>query len=583
MEHHRAGRTGPAEAYYRRSLKADPRCAQAMQLLGLLAQQAGQYQESIQLIGEALSLKPDDPESLNSLAKAYLLQGQVPRAIHCYQQLAKLLPQSALAFHRLGTAQEWQGEWDAAALSYRRALALQPDSPDIYGSLARVQCKLGATGDAVESCRRALALDPDRHEIHGLLGQALINGGDYAAAVEVYRSALARKPDSAYAVFGLGYLFERQGDVVAAKQSYAEALKLDPRFADAHLHLGITNFLQGDWAAAAQCFRKVRDLAPGNAEARTFMAHLHLLHGDFPLGWSEYENRWNTPHFLRNRRQLRIPLWEGELLEGSRILLHAEQGLGDTLQFVRYVPLVAARGGSVVLEVPQSLFHLLATTEGAGEVIRRGEAIPHVDWQCPMMSLPRAFATELHSIPAKIPYVHPDPSLVEIWRRRLRGNSLRIGLVWGGSPAFPHERWRSIPLDQLAPLTNLTHAVFYSLQVGPLAGQVRQVGERAKLIDLQSELKDFAVTAAIVANLDLIISVDTAVAHLAGALGKPVWILLHLSADWRWLLDRRDSPWYPTARLFRQSTLGNWRDVVTCVERELRELLWIHASKAGVG
>ncbi len=583
MEHHRAGRAGPAEAYYRRSLKVDPRCAQALHLLGLLAQQAGQYQEAIRLIGEALSLMPDDPESLNSLAKAYLMQGQIPLAIHCYQRLAEALPRSALVFHRLGTAQEWQGDWDAAASSYRRALALQPGSPDIYGSLARVQCKLGATGDAVESCRCALALDPDRGEIHGLLGQVLINGGDYAAAVEVYRRALACKPDSAYAVFGLGYLFERQGDIVAAKQSYAEALKLDPRFADAQLHLGITNFLQADWAAAERCFQKVRDLAPDNAEARTFLAHLHLLHGDFALGWNEYENRWNTPHFLRNRRKLSAPLWKGEPLEGSRILLHAEQGLGDTLQFVRYVPLVAARGGSVVLEVPQSLFHLLATTEGAGEVIRRGEPIPHVDWQCPLMSLPRAFATELDSIPAMIPYLHPDPSLVEIWRQRFRGNSLRIGLVWGGSPAFPHERWRSIPLDQLEPLTNCAHAVFYSLQVGPLAGQVKQVGEQAKLIDLQSELKDFAVTAAIIANLDLIISIDTAVAHLAGALGKPVWILLHVSADWRWLLDRRDSPWYPTARLFRQSTLGDWRDVVTCVARELEELLATNGSKTRNG
>ncbi len=579
-EHHRAGRTGPAEVYQRRSQKADPRCAQAVQLLGSVAQQAGQYQEAIRSMGEALTLNSGDPESLGSLAKCCLGQGRIEDAIRCYERISELLPQSALAFYRLAAVQEWRGDWDAAEVSCRRALSLQPHSPDIYGSLARVQCKRGDTSGAINSCRRALALDSNRQEIYGLLGQNLINGGDFASAVEVFRQALTRKPDSACAVFGLGYLFERQGDIVAAKESYSEALRLDPRLADAHLHLGITNFLQGEWTAASDCFQKVQYLAPGNAEARTFLAHLHLLQGDLTLGWDEYETRWETPHFLRNRRKLPAPLWRGELMDGSRILLHAEQGLGDTIQFVRYVPLVAARGGSVVLEVPQTLHRLMATIEGAGAVIRRGETIPEIEWQCPLMSLPRAFGTELNSIPAVVPYLHLEPSLVETWRQRLQGTLMRIGLVWGGSPAFPHERWRSIPLEQLAPLTNSAGAIFYSLQVGPLAGQIKQLGNRVKVIDLQGELKDFAHTAAIVANLDLVISIDTAVAHLAGALGKPVWILLHLSADWRWLLKRPDSPWYPSARLFRQTTLGNWQDVVASVERELQELLAVSAAKA---
>jgi len=247
--------------------------------------------------------------------------------------------------------------------------------------------------------------------------------------------------------------------------------------------------------------------------------------------------------------------------------------LGDTLKFVRYVPLVEARGGNVVLEVQPRLHRLLALTPGAENVIHRGEAIPEVDWQCPLLSLPLAFATELNSIPARTPYVYPDPELVEAWRQRMAGDSLRIGLVWGGSPTFPHERWRCIPLELLAPLTNLDGTTFYSLQMGPSAHQVKQMGSRVRLIDLQDEQEDFADTAAIVANLGLVISVDTSVAHLAGAMGKPVWVLLHKSPDWRWLLDREDSPWYPTARLFRQSTLGIWHDVVARVETELRELV----------
>jgi hypothetical protein len=269
-------------------------------------------------------------------------------------------------------------------------------------------------------------------------------------------------------------------------------------------------------------------------------------------------------------------------LEGSRILLYAEQGAGDTLQFVRYVPLVAARGGKVILEVQSSLHRLLASTPGATEVFRRYEALPQFDWQCPLLSLPLVFGTELDTIPAKIPYVRPDPAQVQVWRERLgapvaerreNGNSQRIGLAWAGSPLHPYDLWRSIPLEQLAPLTHLEGTTFYSLQVGPPAQQVKELGPRGHLIDLQDELKDFADTAAVVANLDLVISVDSAVVHLAGTMGKPVWVLVQKSADWRWLLEREDSPWYPTARLFRQSTLGNWQEVVARVEKELRELV----------
>ena len=581
LKYHRAGRRGPAENCYLRSLKANPRCAAALHLLGLLAQQAGDYQKSVRWMGEALALNPadDDADTLNSLARAYLAQGQIPAAHRCYQRLAELLPQSARVHLRLGTTLEWLGDWEAAAASYRRALELHPDSPDVYGSLGRLQCKQGALREAVESCRRALALAPHRQEIHNLLGHALTSAGDYSGAVEVYRRALALPPVSAYTVYGLGYLFERQGELASAAESYRLVLRLDPRLVDAHLHLGITHLLQGEVGKAAACFERARELAPENPEARTFLGYLHLLQGNFSLGWSEHEYRWNTPHFLRERRKLSQPLWKGEPLNGSRILLHAEQGLGDTLQFVRYAPLVAARGGNVVLEVQTRLHRLLRHAPGAEEVIRRGEALPEVDWQCPLMSLPWALGTELNSIPAEVPYVYPDPALVAAWGQRMAGNSLRIGLAWGGSPTFPHERWRSIPMEQLAPLTNLAGTTFYSLQMGPQAGQVKQLGSRAQIIDLQDEQEDFADTAAIVANLGLVISIDTSVAHLAGAMSKPVWILLQKSPDWRWLLDREDSPWYPTARLFRQSTLGNWQDVVARVEGELRELV----AKIAVG
>jgi hypothetical protein len=291
-----------------------------------------------------------------------------------------------------------------------------------------------------------------------------------------------------------------------------------------------------------------------------------LSEGNLSQGWGEFEYRQSA---RRARGRFPQPQWKGEPLEGAHIFLHAEQGLGDALQCVRYVPLVAARGGKVVLGVQKRLHRLLAGTEGARQVISEGEPLPEFSWHCPLFSLPLAFATDLDTIPARIPYVHPNPTQAEAWRQRLQGNSLRIGLAWGGNPNYPHELWRSIPLEKLAPLTGLANATFYSLQMGPAAAQVKQLGSRVHLIDLQEEQKDFADTAAIIANLDLVISVDTSVAHLAGAMGKPVWILLNNSPDWRWLIDREDSPWYPTARLFRQSTFGNWQEVLTRVEREL--------------
>jgi Tfp pilus assembly protein PilF len=436
-----------------------------------------------------------------------------------------------------------------------------------------LQCNQQAYQEAVESYRRALALDPSQHEFHTELGNVFTEMGNYGAAVEAHRRALALKPDSAAAVFGLGFFFERKGDLNSAVEAYRNALKLDPQLVGAHLHLGIISILQGDIVVAGEFFERVLELTPDSAEARSFLGLIHLTQGNFRQGWSEYEDRRGTPQFLRDRRTFSQPLWKGEALEGSRILLYAEQGLGDTLHFVRYVPLVAARGGKVVLEVPSRLHRLLAHTSGAVEVIRAGEAIPEVDWQCPLLSLPLAFATELNSIPAKIPYVNAEPAQVEAWRKILPGNSLRVGLVWGGSPLHPYDALRSIKLEQLAPLTNLAGTTFYSLQMGAPAEQVKQLGPLAHLTDLQDEQKDFADTAAIVANLDLVISIDTSVAHLAGAMGKPVWILLNNSPDWRWLLKRDDSPWYPTARLFRQSTLGNWQDALAPVERELRELV----------
>jgi tetratricopeptide (TPR) repeat protein len=540
LKHRREGHVELAEACYRKILNVDPLSAEAKQMLRVL-QGTGADQESSQPI---TAIFGDDTATF---------------------------PESAEAQQHLGEAQERAGDLQAAANSYQRALALKPDSADLHCHLARALYRGGALLPAAELYRRALVLDPKKYEVYNDLGLVLTDLGNFPAALEVFRRSLINNPRSAKTIAGLGRLFERKGDLISAAEAYRDAIKLDPNLPAALLDLGFVLYGLGELAEAADCFARLRALQPDSAEATVNLGLIHLLQGNLAAGWAEYESRWKVG--VGDDRKFLERRWKGEALGGERILLYAEQGLGDTMQFVRYVPLVAARGGEVVLEVQPALWDLLAHTEGASRVIRRGETLPEFRWQCPLMSLPLALGTELNTITARVPYIVPDAVRVEAWRERLqkKKNTRRIGLAWAGNPAHPRDRLRSIALEQLMPLLNVAGTTFYSLQFGSGADQMKQLPPGGQLIDLGDELKEFGNVAAIVANLDSVISIDSAVAHLAGALGKPVWILLNKGCDWRWFLEREDSPWYPTARLFRQTTPGQWQEVVNRIETELRQ------------
>jgi hypothetical protein len=413
---------------------------------------------------------------------------------------------------------------------------------------------------------------------------------------------VALHPELAEAHNSLGGNLWRQGDLVSALESCRRALALKPELAEAHGHMGHIFAHQGDLASALESYQRASTLKP-DAGAFVYYAGLaHLLRGEFSVGWQNYEYRWHTKALRKVRRTFmqeefpstkavpvetavaeKIPtgsaalkvgprLWRGEPLNGEGILLHAEQGLGDTLQFVRYAPLVTARGGEVLLEVQPGLHRLLEKIEGAAQVLARGDTLPSFTWHCPLLSLPLAFGTDLATIPAKIPYLRASSQDSQNWALRLAddssaaGERLRVGLVWAGNPRHVRDSQRSMKLSQFAPLAEVD-ACFYSLQKGPPGSQPIPVG--LKLIDLAGELDNFADTAALLTNLDLVITVDTAVAHLAGALGKSVWTLLTYAPDWRWLLNREDSPWYPTMRLFRQPVAGDWAAVIDRVAFEL--------------
>jgi hypothetical protein len=370
------------------------------------------------------------------------------------------------------------------------------------------------------------------------------------------------------AVVDLGATSLLSGDFICAADCYRYVLSRRPDSAEDHCLLGNALFFQGQIDEGIQCFLRALVLDPDHIEAHLGLAFAYLLRGDLPQGWHHYQ--WRLRRF-HPTRPLSAPQWHGQALNGKSILLRAEQGLGDTLQFVRYLPLVAARGGQVILEAQPGLCRLLAGMDGA-RVISQNEACEGISYQCPLLSLPWIFATELATIPAKIPYLKVPTEDVCL-RRGLRGrHDLRVGLIWAGSRQHVRDRERSITLGMLAALADLKNVAFFALQKGPSSAQLQSTSPGFKLSNLESPAGNIFDTARALMSLDLVITVDTSVAHLAGALGKPVWILLPFIPDWRWLLDREDSPWYPTARLFRQTAPGAWGPVIAKVRNELNEL-----------
>jgi hypothetical protein len=364
-----------------------------------------------------------------------------------------------------------------------------------------------------------------------------------AEALASYDKALAIRSDDVVALYNRGNALQDLKRHAEALASYDEAVAVEP------------NYVETYWDRSC----------------------LLLLLGDFERGWKEYERRWKTQQFLRMRQDFTQPLWLGqEPLEGRTILLHAEGGFGDTFQFVRYVPLVAAisRTTNVILEVQPPLKSLLSGIKGASLTIGHGERVPRFNYHCPLLSLPLAFETRLETIPATIPYVAASEDRVAKWKKRLTNSETRrVGIAWAGNRAFKDDQTRSIGLTRLLPILSVTGVKFISIQKDLRPGDREILRNNSQVIHLGDAIEDFSDTAAIVSLLDLVISSETSIVHLAGAMGKPVWILLQFAADWRWLLDRTDSPWYPTARLFRQPKIDDWESVVQEVKYELARLM----------
>jgi tetratricopeptide (TPR) repeat protein len=507
------------------------------------------------------------------LAVKHYQAGNPREAEQLCRQILQFDSSSFRAFHLLGLVAHQVGRNDIAVDYMTEALRLNPNYDEAHNNLGILLRKAGRLADAVIHYQQALALRPDYAEAHNNLGVALMEQGRRAAAIASYQQALHYRPNFADAYNNLGNALKDQGKPEEVIAHYQQALRLRPNYAEAHYNLGSALLEQLRLEEAISCFQQAIHLKPEYADAHWNRALAWLLMGKFEEGWPEYEWRW------KRQKEMQLPpfrqaRWTGFPLEGRTILLYAEQGLGDTLQFTRYATLVKRRGGLVIAACQEALLPLLASCPGVGQLVAIGSQVPDFDTHAPLLSLPGIFGTTLATVPADVPYLFADLKLSEHWRQIL-GNSgaFEIGIAWQGNPSHHNDRHRSIPLVSFEPLARLDRVRLSSLQKGPGVEQLAGARERFPVLDLGSRFQSFQDTAAVLANLDLVITVDSAVAHCAGALGVPVWVLLPFYPDWRWLLDRQDSPWYPTMRLFRQTEPGKWDSVFNRVAYELKRLL----------
>ncbi|MBP2315639.1 tetratricopeptide repeat protein [Azospirillum soli] len=561
FQYHEAGQLAEAETLYRRILDADPEQATALRLLAVLLCQANAPQEAVGLFRQAVRLTPDDAGLRIDLARALMMAVHNQQAIDTLQTALALQPDHALALLQLGKVMHASNQPAPAATLLQHFLRLAPDHGEARQLWTQI---IDRHGRAMTFMRAIERLDQ----------------GETAEAVRLFRATLAIDPACGPALSNIAAQSLRQPD--NARTLAQRARRADPRHPDIAQILGNVFIALGDDENAIAAYRETLRLSPDHVGAHWNLSHALLRLGDYGSGWDEYEWRWRSPAMNGQHRPFPQPRWEGGDLTGKTILVHAEQGLGDALQFIRFLDRVmAARPEHIYLEAHAPVRPLLECNVDPAlvSVISRASdfpgiaGLPDVDCQIPLMSLARLFCRNIEAIPAAVPYLHPPADRPDTWKRRLQESSpdahLRCGLVWAGRPANVNDARRSMRLAAFAPLAAIPGVTLYSLQVGPA---VRELAEfPGPITDLSGDLPDLAEAAAAIAALDLVITVDTAIAHLAGALGRPVWVLLPSNPCWRWMSGRSDSPWYPTARLFRQERPDDWTGPLAAVARALTE------------
>ncbi len=566
----RSGRLDEAQVAYERILASDPGHAEALHQLGALHVSRGSLEEGVRLFVQSLQFAPAEAVTQNDLGRALFLQGRHAEAAILLNSALALDPHLPEAHQNLGDALKAQNDLTGAVAAYLNALNLQPS---LHAARRELAIALFAKMDfaaTVAVCRDVLNHTPDDPEILCRLGFSLgeIGRSDEAAIPATRALALAPNTTEPHVVSGSLHL--RTGRLEDAVAAFRRGLVFNPAHQSALNHLAAALLALNRVTEAVQVYREACALHPNADDLRYNCSFAELAAGEFEAGWESYERRWVVGAGRANR-VLPVPMWEGDVpLQGRTLLLHCEQGLGDTIQFGRYAALAAAQGANVFLAVQAPLRPLFAPLPYLHGVFVPGDQTPNFDLHCPLLSAPRAFRTRLETIPAEVPYLFAPAEKKNIWRERL-GGGRKVGIAWSGNPSHRHDHLRSIPLQDFASITRDTTLRFFSLQKELRPADAASLGSLVHIEDISGRLEDFGDTAAAMSSLDLVITVDTATAHLAGALGVRVWVLLACAADWRWLVDRSDSPWYPTMRLFRQPAPGSWAPVLEDVRRALAE------------
>jgi tetratricopeptide (TPR) repeat protein len=569
---HRAGRFEEAARLYEKRLARHPDDPETLHLLGLVREQQGSSAEAVRLIERACALAPDAALFRVNLAVAFRSAGRRTEAVEAAAAAVALHPGNADFHFTLATMLENAGRLPEAEASYRAALERRPDHADGAYNLARLLHKREAIADSIPFYRRALAAHPDFISALMNLGSALGRLGEIGEATRLLSRAQSLAPDNLQVAALQGLLAVDRGDLAAATAilDRLSGARLDPGLAD---RLGTLARNAGRFEDAIAYFEQLLAMEPANADAKLAISLMRLTLGRFAEGWPDYRSRWSIDRHATLARRYPVPAWRGENFAGRTLLVYPEQGLGDIIQFARYLPLAAARGGRVLFECPPALASLFQPFHEDITIVPQGSTPPEFDLAVPLLDLPILFETKLETIPPRLPNLMAKPDRVGRWAPKLEAlPGLRVGLVWRGNPGFINDRNRSMTLAQLRPLIEGNPVSFVSLQKGPAIGEIAENGWQNRILELGSALGDFADTAAVMAGLELVVSVDTAVAHLAGSLDRPVWILVPFVPDWRWMLGRSDTPWYPGARLFRQTSPRDWKPPVGEMLASLRLL-----------
>jgi len=584
------------------ALEANPQDAEALYLLGLAAFQRGDGESAVEHLARAVELDSSKSEYLNHLGSAYGSLERFDDALGCFEQTLVLDPESAQAHFNIGNVRRLCDQQEAAATAFQRAIELQPEYHEAHFNLGNVRLRQEKLPEAIASYEQALKVKPDYEKAqkqllrplreyaeqllsqgatadaartYGRLGVAFQALGKRDKAIAAYRYSLQLKDDVPEILVNLGVTLKYHGEIEESMRYFRRALELWPDCVEAHANLGRAYCALGDHDAGQACYERALEHNPDHANTHFSRACALLQTGDFSRGWDEYEWRWQQSG---KSGEFPLPPWKGEDIQGKRLLVRAEQGLGDNIQFIRYLPLLEQRCASVVVECQPVLVKLLQDCGGVTQVVPRGEDVPPCDLYVNLLSVPRLLETIVETIPGDVPYLKPVDSLATHWSDVLgRIEGFKVGVAWQAKPTHDSRsdvtRARSFSLEKLAGLAELPHVRLINLQQKDGLDQLAEVRGSFEVIEFGSEVDTesgpFMDTAAIMKSLDLVICCDSAVGHLAGALGVPTWLALPFWPDWRWLCDRDDNPWYPAHRLFRQQSPGDWDSVFARMRSEL--------------